>query len=308
MKWFFIALIGPLMFASTNYLDKLLLDKYFKNGGVGTILLFSSLVSVCVLPFLYLFDRTVLDVNKTNILILAVVGVMNVLVLWCYLIALKDEEASIVVVFYQLVPVLASILGFFFLGETLTHKQLIAMGIIILGTTLISFEISVENKLKLRRKTIPPMLAASCFWAFGAILFKSVALKENLWRSLFWEHLMLALSGVGIFILIRSYRHSFLTAMHINSKRVLSLNFLNEGLYISGNIAVAVAYLLAPVGLVLLTQSFQPVFVLAIGAFLTVYFPTIAAEKMHAKHVWQKIIAICITGIGTYILLNSTKS
>jgi hypothetical protein len=34
-----------------------------------------------------------------------------------------------------------SILGYFILGEILTHKQLVAMAIIILGTTIISFEI-----------------------------------------------------------------------------------------------------------------------------------------------------------------------
>ena len=43
MQWFFIALIGPLMYALTNHIDKILLEKYFKNGGIGTILLFNSL-------------------------------------------------------------------------------------------------------------------------------------------------------------------------------------------------------------------------------------------------------------------------
>ena len=209
MIWFFIALIGPFLYALTNHIDKILLEKYFKESGVGTLILFSSLASVFVLPFLFLADRTILNVSGINILFLAVVGILSVLILWCYLLALKNDEASIVIVFYQLVPVFGSILGYFVLGEILTQLQLIAMALIILGTTVISFEIDSENKLKLRRKTILPMLAAAFFWALESVIFKAVALEENIWRSLFWAHFMLLLVGIFIFIFIRSYRINF---------------------------------------------------------------------------------------------------
>lgn len=304
MNWFFIALVGPFLYALTNYIDKILLEKYFKKSGIGTVLIFSSLSCVFALPFFLLMDRTVLDVSLVNILILAVKGMLGVGVLWCYLIALRDEETSIVIVFYQLVPVIASILGYFVLGEVLTHMQLIAMAIIILGTTIIAFEADSDNHFKLRKKsTIIPMLGASFFWASGGTLFKFVALEENLWRSLFWENLMFVLVGICIFIFIRSYRENFISAFKSNSKNILSLNVLNESIYISGNVVVAYAYMLAPVGLVLLTESFQPIFVLLIGVTLTVFFPKIITEKIEAKHIWQKITAIGLTGIGTYLLL-----
>jgi drug/metabolite transporter (DMT)-like permease len=303
MIWFFIALIGPLLYAFTNFIDKLLLEKYFKNGGVGTLVLISSLISVFVLPFIFLLDNTVFSVGYTQILTLAVVGILNVVVIWCYLLALRDEEASIVVVFYQLVPVFGSILGYFILGEVLSQIQLIAMAIIIFGTTIISFEVDAENKFKLRRKTIFLMLVAALAWAIESVLFKAVALEENLWRSVFWEHLMMTIVGLLIFIFIRSYRENFLSAMRDNSRRILSLNVLNEGLYITGNIVVAFTYLLAPVGLVLLTESFQPIFVFMLGIFFTFFFPKIATEKIYARHIIQKVIAICITGLGTYLLL-----
>ncbi len=304
MSWFFIALVGPFLYALTNYLDKVLLEKYFKESGIGTILIFSSLVSVFALPFFFLMDRAVLDVSFANILILSLKGVLGVGVLWCYLIALRDEETSVVIVFYQLVPVFASILGYIVLGEILTRMQLIAMAVIIFGTTIIAFEVDSDNHFKLRKKsTIIPMFAASFFWALGGTIFKRVALEENLWRSLFWENLMFVLVGMSIFIFARSYRENFMSAFRSNSKNILSLNFLNESIYISGNVAVAYSYLLAPVGLVLLMESFQPIFVLIIGLVLTVFFPKIIVEKIEAKHIWQKMIAISLTGIGSYLLI-----
>lgn len=302
MTWFFIALVGPFLFALTNYIDKILLEKYFKKGGVGTILLFSSLLSVIALPFLFLMDPTVFSIGVKNILALSIVGILNVGVLWCYLLALKDNEASVVIVFYQLVPVFGGILGYFFLGEILTSLQMIAMAIIILGTTIVAFEIDSDNHFKLRKGTILPMLAASLFWATGGVIFKAVALEENVWRSLFWEHFMLTVVGIIIFMFVNSYRNNFLNAIRSNSKAILSINGVNELIYISGNIMVAYAYLLAPIGLVLLTESFQPIFVLVIGIIFTLFFPKILTEKIEAKHLWPKIIAILITGIGTYLL------
>jgi len=302
MTWFFIALIGPLLYATTNYIDKILLEKYFKQGGIGTLLLFSALLSVVSLPFLFLKDPMVFSVGIKNILTLSIVGILNVGVVWCYLLALKHDEASVVIVFYQLVPVFGGILGYFFLGEILTSIQIIAMAIIIFGTTIISFEIDSDNRFKLRKRTILPMLAASLFWATGGVIFKFVALEENVWRSLFWENFMLMAVGIIIFIFIRSYRTNFLSALKSNSKTALLFIGVSESLYIIGNIVVAYAYMLAPIGLVLLTESFQPIFVLAIGLFLTFFFPKIMVERIQAKHIWPKIIAIVITGIGTYLL------
>lgn len=302
MTWFFVALIGPFLYALTNHIDKVLLEKYFKESGVGTLLLFSSLLSALALPFLFLADPTAFSVGAMNILALALVGVLNIGVLWCYLLALKDEEASVAVVFYQLVPVFGYVLGYLLLDEVLTQMQLIAMAIVIFGTAIISFEIDAENRFRLRKGTIPLMLAAAFFWALESVVFKAVALEETLWRSLFWEHLMLALLGVIIFTFIGTYRKHFLVALRENSRGILSLNVANESIYMFGNIAFSIAYLMAPVALVLLTESYQPLFVFAIGIFLTLFFPKLTAEKIEAKHLWQKGIAILITGIGTYLL------
>ena len=306
MHWFFIALIGPFLYSVTNHIDKILLEKYFKSSGVGTLILISSLLSIVALPFIFLMDPTVLDVDRFSIGILSIIGVLNVLVLWCYLTALKDDEASIIIVFYQLMPVMALVLGYFILGEVLSRFQLISMAIIILGTSLIAFEVDDDNKFKLRTKTIYYMTAASFFWALEAVLFKFVALEINLWRAVFWENLALVVIGILIFWLVPTYRKSFLRALRINSKPVLGWNFVNEVIYMIGNIVVSFATLLAPVALILLGDSFQPIFVFIIGVAMTIFFPKLVAENIEAKHLWQKLIAILITGIGTYLLIASS--
>ena len=304
MSWFFIALLGPLLYALTNHIDKILLEKYFKSSGVGTLILISSLLSVLALPFLYFVDPTVITVSFASFAVMCSVGILNIIVLYLYLLALKDDEASIVIVFYQLVPVFGAVLGYYILGETLSKIQLIAMTIIILGTTIISFEIDADNRFKLRQKTIYLMLGASFCWALGSVIFKFVSLEENVLRSLFWEHVTLTLLGIIVFLTVKTYRNNFINSIKENSKIILSLNTGNEILYMLGNLVLSFSYLLAPIALILLMNSFQPIFVFIIGIILTMFFPSVSVEKIKLKHVIQKLAAIFITGIGAYILVT----
>lgn len=303
MSWFFLAIIAPFLYALTNQIDKALLEKYFKVSGVGTLIIFSGVLSVLALPVIYFFEPTVFAIGRREMLLMFFVGGLNLTLLWAYLIALKDDEASIIIVFYQLVPVFALILGYYILGETINHSQAIAMGIIIFGTTLVSFEINDENNFKLKKQTVIFMSIASVLWALESVVFKYVALEENVLRSLFWQNLALAVAGIVIFCIVPTYRQHFLDAVKVNSKAIFSVNVANEIIYMTANAVYAYAYMLAPIALVLLTNSFQPIFVFAIGVFMTIYFPHILSEKIEARHLWQKGIAILITGIGTYLLL-----
>ncbi len=306
MSWFFFVLIGPFLYAVCNHIDKVLLEKYFKGGGVGTLMLFSSLLSALVLPLIFLIDPTVVKVDIISMLTLAVVSILYTAVLWFYFLALQDEEASVTIVFYQLVPVFGLILGYFILGEVLTKLQFIAMIVIILGTSIVSFEIDADNKFTLRKQTIKYMLAATICWALGSVIFKMVALEENVWRSLFWEHVVLTLLGVILFIFVGSYREKFLSVWRENSKAIISLNFANEVTYMTGTIIFSFAYMMAPISLILLANSYQAIFVFFIGIILTLFFPQISAERIEAKNLWQKAFAIAVTGVGTYLLLISS--
>jgi drug/metabolite transporter (DMT)-like permease len=304
MHWFFITLAGPFFYALTNHIDKVLLDKYFKAAGVGTLMIFSSFLAILALPIFYLLDPSVLSVSYFSIGILCFVGCINVLILWLYFLALQEDEASIVVVFYQLVPVFGALLGYVVLHETLNKIELIAMSIIIFGTTLISFEIDSDNKFKLKTRTIYLMTTAAFLWALSSVIFKYVELEDNVVRSLFWEHVTLTCIGILIFIFIKKYRINFLTAVKENSRNILFINITNEILYMAGNYVFAYAYLLAPIGLILLMNSFQPIFVFAIGIILTLFFPSISSEKIKLQHVVQKLLAITITGLGVYLLVG----
>ncbi len=300
--WFILALISPLLWAMCNHIDKIVLDRYFREGGVGTLIIVSALASVIATPFLYMIDPSVLDVGSGNFGIIAITAVLDIVLLWAYLNAMQRDDSSRVIVYYQLVPIFGIVAGRVFLGEVISKDQLVAMGVVILGTSIVSLE-NVEGRFRFKGRTVGYMLLACACWAAELAIFKVVALEENPWRSLFWKHIVLMVLGVLMYLLIPRYRASFQAAMRTNSVPLLSANLLNEVLYMLGTVSYGLAAMLAPVALVLLTETFQSIFVLVMAILIARFIPKLATESIDRTHVALKGVAICITGLGTYLLL-----
>jgi drug/metabolite transporter (DMT)-like permease len=299
---FFAALIAPLLYACSNHIDKILLEKYFKgDGGVGTLMLFSSLLTLLGLPVYFYLDPTIFEVSLFEIAILAFVGMLNLALLWAYFQAMSRDEPTVVIIYYQMVPVFGLVLSYLILGESITLMQGMSMALIIVGALVMTVSSNSEGKLAFRFKTAAFMFAASLGWAAEATLFKKVALQENVVRSLFWQGVAMVLIGIALFVLVRHYRRSFLGVFKTNSASVVGLNVLNEFLFIVGNAAASFVVVLIPVALNLLMNSFQPIFVFVIGVLLQRFFPGSITEKS-TDHLLQKIAAIALTGIGVFLL------
>lgn len=302
MSWIILALMGPLFWSIGNHIDKFLIEKYFKIDGTGILLIFSSLIGLVVAPIFFLIKPEVLEISYLNMSIVLVSGMLGAIVLWLYFKALEDDEVSVVVPFMQLIPVFAYVLGYFILGETLTLIQIFAMILIILGASILSFEIDEENKFKLRKKTLILMTFSALISAFDSVVFKLVLLEENFWISTFWSYVGLSIFGLGIFLFSSKSRKGFICAWKTNSKKIIGINFLNEFLTVVGNVSFTFAFLFAPVALVLLFNSYQPVFVFIIGIIITIFFPKLGVEKIKLKHIIQKVLVLGIMLAGTYLL------
>lgn len=303
---FLIAIVPPFLWSLCNHIDRHLLSKYFteEDEGVGALMIVSALASIIATPFLFIADPSVMEVGNGNFQIIALTACLDVLLLWSYLMAMQKDDASNVIVYYQLVPVLGILTGYVLLGEIISDMQFLAMGIVIFGTSIISFD-NTEGTFTFKLRTVGFMLLACSCWALELALFKVAALEENPWRSLFWKHIVLVVIGIVMFALIPKYRVSFLKVMRSNSVPVLGLNLLNETLYMFGTVIYGFAAMLAPVALVLLTETFQSVFVFLIAIVMVLMWPKFATEDVERRHITKKVIAIAVTGIGTYILLTN---
>jgi len=302
MNWFYIALIAPVLYAICNHIDKNLLEKYFKGGEAGALVLFSALFSVFALPIIYWIEPAVFSLDLKTITVLTLNGMITVVCIILYLKALKDDEASTVVPFTQMIPIFGFILGYFVLGEVLNGRQMFACFLVIVGIIILSLNLS-EKKIQIKKKVIVLMLTWSLLFAISDIIFKLVTIHEgNFWTSLFWEFMGRVILGAILFVYIASYRKDFLWVVKSNSFAVISINSLNETIFLIADAVASFALLLAPVTLVMTVNSVQPVFVLIFGIVLTLFFPKIFKESLSKKHLTQKFAAIFLIVTGTCML------
>jgi drug/metabolite transporter (DMT)-like permease len=245
--------------------------------------------------------------SLTDVLILLFVGVLSALAFYFYLRALNIEESSVVVPLLQLIPIFAYFLSYLILGETLTRLQIMAAAIVIIGIAILSLEFDIDNKIKLKRKVLYLVAGSSFLFALHDTLFKAVALEGNFTTSIFWQYAGLTLVGIFVFIFSPTYRLQFFNMFKHNKKLGISLNIGSEVLYAVGNIVNNFATLLAPVALVLVVSSSQPLFVFIGGTILTLFLPSIATERILLKNLIQKLLSISIILIGSYLLYTSAS-
>jgi drug/metabolite transporter (DMT)-like permease len=303
MSWFFIALCAPFLLACANHNDKFLLSRNLKQKSIGSIVILSSLFSGVVIPILLFIQPDVYDISFVQGTALVATGVSSVFAGVCYLYALDLDEASFVTPFYQTAPVFAYFLGYFILGETITLAQGLGSFVIIVGALALSFEPG-RRGMRFKRNVVMLMLGASFLSAVNGVIFKLIAVEKGFWVSLFWGFVGQTMTGLAFLVIVPSYRRDFLDLFKQSKVAAFGLIALSKTLFIVSEAITLYATLLAPVALVLLVNSFQPLFVFAFGIVLTLFFPRIAKESLDRTKMLQKGMGICLMLVGGYSIIR----
>lgn len=300
MTWLIYSIIPALLWASVNYIDKYLIEKFCKGLNVGALVLFSSFIGIPVSIFIFAFNPGVFDIGIFEMFILTLSGNLFLLGTVFYLYALSKDETSTVAPQLLMIPVFSGLFSYLFLGEKLSFVQIVGIIIVILGSMLLSTDVKDLKKPKIKFPIFVLMVFSSAFLALNAVIFKFGVVSEvSFWTVAFWEHIGFIFFGLACFLFIQSYRKEFIYLIKTNGAGVLSLNVLNETLTIIGNFSFHYATLLAPIAIVeTVTEGIQPLFVILYGILLTIFFPQIINENIERKSLLQKILAIGIMYIG----------
>ena len=289
-----------MLWAIVNHADKYLLSKYFKGNNVGALLIFSTVISLFVAPIFYFINPGVLNVGSKDVLLLVVSGILYSIAVLFYLYALQDGETSAVTPLFQLIPVFSFFIAFILLGETINGRQIMGSLAVILGSIIITLD---PGKIFfIKKRILFYMVLASFSIALYESFFKVAALDVGFIVSSFWQYVGVSLVGVFIFIFVKPYRVQFTSMIRARPGFMIAFNSLSEAVTIISNLLVNFALLLAPVVLVLAITNLQPIFVFIFGIILTLFFPKIGVENIAKRNIIQKIIAILVIVIGSYLI------
>lgn len=296
MSGYIIAGLAVFLWSIVNIIDKVLVDRFSKNGSVGALLVLSALFPVVLIPISFFLTGSSLLLPPQDVLILLLTGILTVAWIYLYLDSLQDAEVSKVVPLMQLTPVFALLFGYIFLNEWPSQQQLLAGAIIVIGALIISIE---RTTGKIKGKLIMSLAGVSAIFALIHALFKLMTTDSDFWTSIFWRSTGIFLVGVTLLLFHDAYRKQFFAFMRSNGSLGVTLNSVNETLTLVGDVLFAFAVLLAPLALIQTVEAYQPAFIFILGVLLSKYAPTLLTEDYSYVAIAQKILGIVIILIGS---------
>lgn len=297
-----ITIFASFLWGITNHIDKFMINGVDESGSsLKTLMVFSTLVAGLVFsPIWLIISNFSISISTISLIAVLISSLVYILATYFYFIALDKNDASIVVVMFQMIPVFSYILALIFFKENLTIFQIIGSIIIILSAIIISFDFEEKNN-KSKFKALFLMTLSSLFYAIYFILF-DVGIRHSSYNSCaFWYQIGFVIMGIGL-ICIRSYRITFIKAIKNNGKTYLSLNITNEVLNLIANLLVNFANITIPIALANVLNGFQGTFVFILGILGVKFLPKYFKENLSKKVILQKVSCIILSVIGLVVM------
>lgn len=298
MSWITFALLAPLFSTATNYIDKYLIGDRIKNPQVIAIAMgIMSLIAGTIAWMLNGFT-TLTPFDASIVLAAGVVSFYS----WVYYFkALNDEETSIVILLFQVSPVMTLLLSWLFLNEAISQQQLFGFILILAASTAVSLRDSESNSLKIA-PSFWHVNMANLLWSVSAVMLKFSINTESLVHVLPYEGWGLALGGLILLITNSSVRTSFKEETRKLRKSTLGYLFGNEGIALGSRWITILAFSLGPVALVDVVVGVQVFYGILLGFVLTHLFPQIFKEDTSRAGLTLKITSAVALFYGIYLL------
>lgn len=299
-----ITIMSSFIWAITNHIDKYMLCKINNTtSNIKTLLLFSSLIAGIVFtPIWLIISKFQIQISLISFISITISAILYILATYFYFKALEKNDASIIVVMFQLIPVFSYFLSLLFFKETLTITEILGSLMIISSAIIISLDFNEKsNKNKLIALVL--MTISSLLYSLYYLSF-DVAIRHSNYNSVaFFYQIGLILVGL-ILISIKSYRKEFIKMLKNNGKKIISLNITNEILNLVANLLINFANLTLPLAITTTLNGFQGAFVFITGVIGVRLFPKIFTEDLNKKVVIQKITCIILGITGLIIMIN----
>lgn len=297
------AIFASFLWSVTNHIDKFMITGIEESkNSIKILLVFSTFVAGIVLtPIWLILSHFTVSISFVSLFSVLSASLIYIIATVFYFKAIEKNDASLVVVMFQMIPVFSYILALILFKENLTIRQIVGSIIIILSAIIISFDFNEKNNRK-KFKALLLMILSSLCYSIYFILFDIGIRNSAYYSCAFWYQIGFLIMGI-VLLLLRSFRIPFVNAIKKNGKRYLILNTTNEVINLIANLLVNYANLLIPIALVNVLSGFQGAFAFILGIIGTLLLPKYIKEDLSKRVVIQKIVCIILGIIGLIILV-----
>ena len=298
MSWIALAFCGPVLWALSTHIDKYLVEKFFKTTGVGTLLIFTSLIGLIGLPIIWAFVD-VFSIGTTGVIVTSVSGLLYMTAMYFYLRALQQEEATTIAPLFQTSTLFTYAIAYFVLHETLTTQRIVGGLLVMASAAVISYD--PDHKRKFKLPIVALVLACTATLAVSAVIFKFFAIKNAFWPVTFWTFAGEAVFGAAM-LAVPFYRREFMGMFAKHPGAVIGINAANELINLGGGLAARWASLLGPVSLVQAIGGTTSFFVFLFGVLISLFAPRLGREDLSKGSLIQKGIAVVLIVAGVTLI------
>ncbi len=297
------AIFASFLWSVTNHIDKFMITGIEESkNSIKILLVFSTFVAGIVLtPIWLILSHFTVSISFVSLFSVLSASLIYIIATVFYFKAIEKNDASLVVVMFQMIPVFSYILALILFKENLTIRQIVGSIIIILSAIIISFDFNEKNNRK-KFKALLLMILSSLCYSIYFILFDIGIRNSAYYSCAFWYQIGFLIMGI-VLLLLRSFRIPFVNVIKKNGKRYLILNTTNEVINLIANLLVNYANLLIPIALVNVLSGFQGAFAFILGIIGTLLLPKYIKEDLSKRVVIQKIVCIILGIIGLIILV-----
>lgn len=298
-----ISILACFLWAITNHIDKFMITGIDQSkNSIKVLLIFSTFVAgIILIPIWLILGRFEINISTISLISVLSASVIYILATVLYFKAMEKNDASIVVVMFQMIPVFSYVLALILFKENLTAHQIIGSLIIISSAIIISFDFNEKNSKKKLYALLLMTISSLCYSIYF-ILFDIGIRNSSYYSCAFWYQIGFLIMGL-VLLCIKSFRIPFVNAIKNNGKRYLTLNITNESLNLIANLLVNFANTMIPIALVNVLNGFQSTFVFILGILGTIFIPKYIKEDLRRSVVIQKVICIILGIIGLIILV-----
>lgn len=283
-----------------------LTDKFILEKSVPKPIVFVFYSCIFVLPVLLLVPfgvRFPAGLFDWSIAILA--GLFFVVGLWVYYTALLQSEVS------HMAPFVGAAVAFFtvilsrtFLAEQLSGEQWAAIGVLIGGTLLISFEKSKQHS-GLHIGLLWGLLSALLF-ASSHIAGKYIYGQYDFYSGFIWTRGIIGLAAVPL-LFSPSVRRALVRPRDGSPVKStagqVTLVATNKLLAVAAIILAQYAMSIGSVSIVNALSGLAFVILLFLVAFFSKFFPEFFKEDYTKAEIVQEILSVVLIGIGLALLI-----
>ena len=297
--WLVVSLAGYSILVAVAILDKFILNKVVSKPAV---FVFYSTIFILPLALLIPFGVGFLNGSQGwNIAILS--GITFGFGLWVLYAGFRESEISHAgPLLGAAVALFVVILGRFFLAEIISPRELLAIGVLILGSLIISFERSRRHNGWHRGMFL--VILASGLFAVSHVSAKYIYDQYGFYSGFVWTRLPTCLVGLMLLISPKVRREIFSKKKSPDGRgKKIFLVGTNKFLAIVGIGSLQYATAIGSVSLVNALAGVQYAILIIAVAFLSKFAPRLFKEDYGRIEILQEIIAIIFIGIGLVLLV-----